>query len=978
MATFSPILRQLGCLRSIAKSQSLVSSQIARRSLTTAYTPKQEPIPLPSKLPKSFLSQIPPRQQPTNGRKKLKVYPAPPSSRTVCKDPVAAVTESQLAALDPTGERKALFDYRRNPRSVKVGDILRVTFKNGDPFSGVCLSIRLRGIDTTFLLRNELTRVGVEMWVKVFSPNVESVEIVQRTEKRKRRARLYYMRCGDMFDNMPPYNYTPLPPGHNTIRMLRLLPHKDRTAPIKCELIEHPLKERKGQAYEALSYVWGSTENPSSIYVNSYALEVTSNLHAALSRLRYQRFSRLLWVDAICIDQKSNVEKEQQIQLMANIYGKAENVIVWLGEEENDSTLTLARLQVAAEGESRLVDFNDTALIALLERPWFRRVWVLQEVGVARSVLVKCGPMEMNGYAFSSGVRGIEALDNRCPRLQSLINSVRPVTYLLGRAIFRPGYGGMYKRGRPLGELLDMYHSHKATIRHDKVFALLGMCCDNLEAVGLLPHYEIPWEVLFQRIIRHVLSQSVSIESWPDKELALIKGMGYSLGRVTAAYGDKSRFDRQHVHIDLNNSMQPLQYTKNPRSRCNHSIKPGTIKWTVRVSAQPVKPGDVVCLLQGASKPSIVRPFDDYFDIIIIGVTPLYIANGETFRTDESLTSDNPDPLDEMGQGLSVSLASVFASNWKSTALPGSRAKKKGTATNMSGNPNLEPSSGSKIDPSEAPTIIHSENTHVEAGLKGPRPKDGDTAMALFNDEELQEPIDPVEARKLLWKIDFMILPYLAVCYAFFYIDKENTLERISLCGMGVFLMIQAACHNFTTLAVLRALGGAAEACADPAFMLITSMWYTRREQPVRIGLWYTANGLGIALGGLLGYGIGHIRGALPSWKYEFIVMPIQRSLCPGTEYASHTKKVVTNAVLFLGYCTGNIAGPFFYKESQKPTYSLGIWSMIVSHLIEAVLICILGLLLRWENQKRDKMQSQMEGGLEASDIFTSMIIFYE
>jgi len=96
--------------------------------------------------------------------------------------------------LDPTGERKALFDYRRNPRSVKVGDILRVTFRSGDPFSGVCLNIRSRGIDTSFLLRNNLTRVGVEMWIKVFSPNVESVEIVQRTEKRKRRARLYYMR----------------------------------------------------------------------------------------------------------------------------------------------------------------------------------------------------------------------------------------------------------------------------------------------------------------------------------------------------------------------------------------------------------------------------------------------------------------------------------------------------------------------------------------------------------------------------------------------------------------------------------------------------------------------------------------------------------------------------------------------------------------------------------------------------------------
>lgn len=99
-----------------------------------------------------------------------------------------------MAEIDPNGERKALFDYRRNPRSVKPGDIVRVTFKNGDPFNGVVLSIKLRGIDTSFLLRNELTRVAVEMSVKVFSPNVQSVEIVQRAARKPRRARLYYMR----------------------------------------------------------------------------------------------------------------------------------------------------------------------------------------------------------------------------------------------------------------------------------------------------------------------------------------------------------------------------------------------------------------------------------------------------------------------------------------------------------------------------------------------------------------------------------------------------------------------------------------------------------------------------------------------------------------------------------------------------------------------------------------------------------------
>lgn len=127
----------------------------------------------------------------------VKVYPPPPSTRKACKDPVAQVTQSQLAVLDPKGERKALFDYRRNARSIKPGDIVRVTFKNGDPFNGAVLSIKLRGIDTSFLLRNELSRTGVEMSVKVFNPNVSSVEIVQRAERKPRRARLYYMRFVD-------------------------------------------------------------------------------------------------------------------------------------------------------------------------------------------------------------------------------------------------------------------------------------------------------------------------------------------------------------------------------------------------------------------------------------------------------------------------------------------------------------------------------------------------------------------------------------------------------------------------------------------------------------------------------------------------------------------------------------------------------------------------------------------------------------
>ena len=65
--------------------------------------------------------------------------------------------------------------------------------------------------------------------------------------------------------------------------------------------------------------------------------------------------------------------------------------------------------------------------------------------------------------------------------------------------------------------------------------------------------------------------------------------------------------------------------------------------------------------------------------------------------------------------------------------------------------------------------------------------------------------------------------------------------------------MAQAGAKNFAGLAALRVLSGAFEAIADPAFMLITSMYYTRSEQPIRISIWYAFNGVGVAGGGLIG-----------------------------------------------------------------------------------------------------------------------------
>jgi hypothetical protein len=116
-----------------------------------------------------------------------------------------------------------------------------------------------------------------------------------------------------------------------------------------------------------------------SISIDEHDLPVTVNLHAALSRLRDHPFERIIWVDAICINQENPEEREQQVQLMAKIYSKAHHVIVWLGEEARDTEGALENIRLAAIEESTgrsKKEMNQQAILKLLQGPWFQRIWV--------------------------------------------------------------------------------------------------------------------------------------------------------------------------------------------------------------------------------------------------------------------------------------------------------------------------------------------------------------------------------------------------------------------------------------------------------------------------------------------------------------------------------------------------------------------------------------------------------------------------
>jgi hypothetical protein len=175
--------------------------------------------------------------------------------------------------------------------------------------------------------------------------------------------------------------------------LLRLKPHDDEASEVHCELFEYSLQgsANRTHLYEALSYVWGEPHRKT-IYINKIAFGVTLNLYAALLHLRNHALSRAVWIDAICIDQENLEEKEQQIQIMAKIYAQASRVVVWLGTTADNSDIAFEAIRVAADDDySSTVSrqFSKVSVLKLLERPWFRRIWVSNRSTITTELINK-------------------------------------------------------------------------------------------------------------------------------------------------------------------------------------------------------------------------------------------------------------------------------------------------------------------------------------------------------------------------------------------------------------------------------------------------------------------------------------------------------------------------------------------------------------------------------------------------------------
>lgn len=127
-----------------------------------------------------------------------------------------------------------------------------------------------------------------------------------------------------------PFQYSPLS-GSRCTRIIKILPALARSHPIVLHLSEIPIDD--APPYKVLSYVWGGQILDRAVLCNGMRMLITQNAEEAIRRLRRQVGSRLLWIDAICIDQKNNDEKSLQVSFMGDIYRCAEEVTVWLGQD---------------------------------------------------------------------------------------------------------------------------------------------------------------------------------------------------------------------------------------------------------------------------------------------------------------------------------------------------------------------------------------------------------------------------------------------------------------------------------------------------------------------------------------------------------------------------------------------------------------------------------------------------------------------
>ncbi|KAJ4180024.1 hypothetical protein NW755_012064 [Fusarium falciforme] len=406
---------------------------------------------------------------------------------------------------------------------------------------------------------------------------------------------------------MTQFQYRGLGEGDQPIRLVTILPGSE-SQPISLQLHHTTMTQEPTPTYEALSYVWGSPDGGVAVSVaysddpHQSTLMVGRNLFVALQHLRRADEPRTMWIDAVCVNQEDIAERSSQVRNMGNVYVLASRVVVWLGEANKDSDFVMsllrdvgARMQQEPNGWIQYLETEAYqsramhALHSLLLRPWFKRVWIRQEIGLANSEsVVMCGYVVMPWQHFREVLRQlriqpyVEHLGETAvvleetrrailpmstkvsPRLFSRLYQARPSQCLdpkdriyanlnLTQSIYRDKIKVDYNMST-----LDLYRQVVLVDLEMGDLSILGHC-DISTRPADWPSWVPDWSNLFcTRILAKAKSSSILL---PDGEYVgnnILQAAGLIISRIESL--DKTRFYRDRSNF--NTELQRLAKTR--------------------------------------------------------------------------------------------------------------------------------------------------------------------------------------------------------------------------------------------------------------------------------------------------------------------------------------------------------------------------------------------------------------------------------
>ena len=321
------------------------------------------------------------------------------------------------------------------------------------------------------------------------------------------------------------YSYHPLSQSTSQFRLLTLVPHERHNADIHGTLRVMSMTQSQVESYEALSYVWGDPSSTATIYLDGCPIRVTNNLCVALRYLRQTSTSRTLWIDAICINQADIVERNHQVQTMSHIYSRASLVLVWLGESDIQTQEVMKVISQRGSSEPLNLEMSDPGyqgFVRIYQNPWWRRIWVIQEVLFAtQDPMVGCGHMWLSWDKLGAALREFAmslGVDDRWLRME---RGLEPEVYQADSTLSTK-FANWEEHWMPrltTGKMTETFAEAVARTRgcnatdpRDQVYAIIGFVRKEDQGILPVPDYTKPTSEVYQEAMLAVFKSDKNLD----------------------------------------------------------------------------------------------------------------------------------------------------------------------------------------------------------------------------------------------------------------------------------------------------------------------------------------------------------------------------------------------------------------------------------------------------------------------------------